>query len=124
METIICTDCAAECIPSGCGTGYATLHGSEKKICYSCSDKRQRTDLIDRSKPFTAYVSGDGQNITSWTGGKLMKVTNRRSCELTRQSLTHDRKEYSSFRAVDCHGRNWFGRGSPGICITMRPTKN
>lgn len=122
----ICSDCGAICIPTGCGTGYATYARDTKhetRVCYSCADKRQREELKDRSKPFCAYVSSDGHEITSWTGGKLMKVVESFPCVLTRQSFTHDRKSFMSLRAVDCHGGHWFGRGSSGIAIKLRPVK-
>lgn len=104
------------------GSGYA-ITASGEKICYSCADKAQREELKDRSKPFCAYVSGDGKLITSWTGGELMKVTQSWPCQLTRSSNWHDSKSYRSIRATDCHGRKWYGRGSAGVCITLRAAK-
>ena len=119
----LCHDCQKEIpTPEGCGTGYA-VHEWGQLICYDCSDKRQREEMRDRSRPFTAYVSSDGKDVTTWTGGKLGSVVSRRRCELTRQSFTHSRKEYSSFRVRDIHGAEWYGRGSPGICINLRPCK-
>lgn len=101
------------------GSGYAITRDSVK-ICYSCADKAQIEELKDRSKPFGAYVSGDGRAITSWTGGHLMRITRSRSCRLTRLSHTHDKGSYMSVHCVDVHGGHWHGRGSAGICITLR----
>lgn len=109
--------------PGHCGgTGYATLRKPKgARVCYSCADKRQREELKDRSKPFVAYVSGN--LITSWTGGVLMHVVERRTCKLTRPSFTHDRRSFCSVRAKDVHGGHWYGRGSDGIAIKLRPCK-
>jgi hypothetical protein len=41
---------------------------------------------------------------------------------LTRQSWTHG-KDYRTINARDVHGNYWTGRGSPGICINLRPIK-
>jgi hypothetical protein len=121
-EKVICADCGAVCIPSTSSTGYAT-YAAGTRVCYSCADKRQREELRDRSKPFCAYVSSDEKQITTWTGGQLMKVLDAKPCKLSRVSFTHDMKSFMSIRAVDCHGGYWFGRGSAGICIKMRPVK-
>ncbi len=93
-----------------------------KEICYACADARQREDLKDRSRPFTAYVSSDGKTITTWTGGKLMDIRQSWRIPLTRFSFTHGRT-ILHIRARDVHGGDWFGRGNPGIAITLRPTK-
>lgn len=93
-----------------------------REICWSCADEMQREELKDRSRPFVGYVSGDGLGITSWSGGNLMRVTRSVPCTLTRRSWIHG-KAYSSIRATDCHGGRWYGRGSPGVAITLRPCK-
>lgn len=110
-------------VPQGGGAaGYAvTREGLH--ICYACADAQQIEEMKDRSKSFGAYVSSDGQRITSWTGGLLMRVTQSWSCQLTRQSQWHDSRSYKSIRATDVHGKKWYGRGSAGVCITMRPCK-
>lgn len=98
------------------GTGYATLPNGEH-ICYPCADAQQREELKDRSKPFVAYV-GKAGDITTWTGGHLMKIVRVRPCKLTRFSYMHG-KHYSSIHAVDVHGGHWAGRGSEGIAIKL-----
>lgn len=107
---------------NGCGTGYAVMP-DDRLLCYACADDQQRAEMKDRSRPFSAYVSGDGKTITTWSGGKLADVVRRVPCKLTRRSyLPHYGDEgYSSFRVRDVHGGKWYGRSSPGLCITLRP---
>ena len=116
-----CHTCGAEFVPSGCSTGYA-IRPDDTRICYACADKEQRAELLDRSKPFCAYVSCDGNRITTWTGGELMRITRSHEMRLTRQSFTHG-KTIRTIRAIDVHGNRWFGRGNPGISIRLRPCK-
>ena len=116
-------DCGHAAIPSDCTPGYAVNRATGKTLCYACADGEQRAALLDRSRPFVAYVSGDARTITTWTGGHLMPITRTLPCKLTRQSWTHDRQDYMSLRAVDCHGGHWHGRGSAGIAIRLRPCK-
>lgn len=119
-----CSDCnnplpvmpTSHCV----GTGYAVLPATGEHICYPCSDKRERAELLDRSRPVCAYVSGDGSRITTWTGGDLMRIVRSRTVRLTRESFTHGRT-IQSIRAVDCHGGEWIGQGNPGISIRLRP---
>jgi len=109
--------------PADCGaSGYAVIPDGTR-ICYACAEKREIDGLKDRSKPFVAYVAMDGIHITTWTGGKLMKIVSARKCKLTRQSFTHSANSYASIRAKDLHGNLWHGRGSTGIAIKLRPMK-
>lgn len=123
LESNVCP-CGAE-FGTGPGTGYA-LTSDGRTICYDCAHQMDIAGLKNRTKPFAAYV-GAGENanlITTWTGRKLMVITSSRPCQLTRFSFTHDRKSYRSIHAVDVHGGHWHGRGSAGICITLRPCKS
>lgn len=85
-------------------------------------DIRERRALLDRSMPFTAYLSSDGQRLTGWKGNRLGTVVDWRPCALARFSFMHG-KSYRSVRIRDVHGALWYGRGSPGVCITLRPCK-
>lgn len=109
-------------VQSNGGTGYAVTPQGEL-ICYDCADVRQREDLKDRSKPFVAYVDSAGKLITTWTGGVLARITQSWPCQLTRRSNWHDSKSYKCIRATDVHGGKWFGRGSAGVAIKLRPCK-
>jgi hypothetical protein len=100
-------------------SGYATT-SEGKRICYACADARQRDDLLDRSRPFGAYLSSDGRKITSWTGGELMTVTRETDWRIF--GSRHNRG--SCVTAIDCHGKRWHGRGAGrSTCITLRPSK-
>lgn len=78
---------------------------------------RERRALLDRIKPFSCYVSEDGQRITGWKGNELGKVILSWRIGNTRTN------ELSAYRVRDCHGGFWHGRGSPGMCINLSPTK-
>jgi len=122
-ETFTCADCGKTFpVQTSGGTGYArTADG--KTICYGCADIRERAELKDRTRPFCAYVSSDGKAVTTWTGGRLGDVISSRPCALTRQSFTHSRGSFRSVRVRDVHGGEWYGRGSPGVCIKLRACK-
>jgi hypothetical protein len=105
----------------GCTTNYAI--DPEGRV-YSdegvtlASEKKIR----ERSGPFVGYVDRNG-DLTTWKGHVLAKGEWVKPCKLTRISFIHDQKDYKSrwFRAPD--GGLWYGRGSPGVCITVRPVK-
>jgi hypothetical protein len=86
-------------------------------------DIREKRELLDRSKPFYGYVSSDGKHITGWKGNVLGTIVRSTPCRLTRVSYTHG-KSYLSIRVRDIHGAFWHGRGSPGICITLRACRS
>lgn len=79
--------------------------------------------MRDRSATFCAYLSEDGQRVTTWSGGTLGTVVASKPCKLTRRSWTHSADEYRSWTVRDVHGAYWYGRGSPGISIRLRAQK-
>lgn len=95
--------------------GYATI-GAEK-ICYDCADAMQRADMLDRSGPFYCYLSSNGCDVTTWTGGKLGRVhASKQSRSGWNGSLIY------RFHVRDVHGQWWQGRGAgEGMCCTLRP---
>jgi hypothetical protein len=100
-------------------SGYAVTPDN-RRICYACADARQREDLKDRSRPFTAYLSSDGRKVTTWTGGELMTVTRETDWRI----FGSRRNVGSCISATDCHGNRWHGRGAGrGMAITLRPSK-
>lgn len=82
-RTFVCAYCSAEKpIKSEGGTGYATLSDGSR-ICYTCSAKREREDLVKSGRgvlyftPSRATITGrpirrDGGwgecELTNWTG--------------------------------------------------------
>lgn len=106
----------------GFGTGVGRLPDG-RTLCYACCDEHARNELLDRSRPVVAYLSADERTVTTWSGGVLGYVTRCVPCALTRPSYTHDRRSYRSVRVSDVHGNAWYGRGSAGIAIRLRPCK-
>jgi hypothetical protein len=82
-------------------------------------DMRERRALLDRTQPFTCYLSSDGQRVTGWKGNILGYVT-RSSVSRTGfhgSTLTH-------VSVRDVHGNDWNGKGAGrGMCLTLRPSK-
>lgn len=83
-------------------------------------DIRERRELLDRSKPFFAYVSSDGKSVTGWKGNVLGRITDKTNYRLARMSYVHG-KTINFYRVTDVHGGLWTGRGNPGIAIKLRP---
>lgn len=123
METFVCKETGKTvAIESG---GFTFNYARDADGNYYSDegvDIRERRELLDRSKPFFAYLSGDGKRLTGWKGNILGTVIWRRPCKLTRRSWMHG--EYiDAVRIHDVHGGLWYGRGSPGIAIKIFPTK-
>lgn len=86
-------------------------------MCYSCADEfeRKRSNMAD-TRQFVAYISGDARNVTTWTGGQIMKITQH---GMSRSGFHGSEIHY--WRAVDDGGRQWYGRnGGPGMSVMMR----
>lgn len=81
---------------------------------------REAREMLDRSKPFTGYLSCNGKTFGGWKGNVLGHVTRSSTVRLTRMSYTHG-ETMLAIRVRDVHGAQWYGRGSPGICVTLRP---
>lgn len=119
-RTFQCADCGkVELTRLMGGTGYSTDAKTGEKRCYACTDKRERAFMgtVDR---FTGYLSSDGREFQTWSGGTLGTVVHSKPCKLTRISFTHDRHTYRSVRVRALDGSVWYGRGSPGIVLTLR----
>ena len=83
---------------------------------------REARALLDRTRAYSAYVSADEKRITGWKGNTLGSIISRNPYRLTRLSFTPGRT-INAYRVRDIHWQFWHGRGSPGICITLRPMK-
>ena len=102
------------------GTGYANTPAG--RVCYACCDKIQLEDIPKTNGPLVAYVSSNGRRIQTWSGGKLMDITQAKTRRLARESYIHG-SDCQSYRAVDPQGKQWWGVSSPGIAITLRRVK-
>lgn len=105
----------------GCSYNYATTPAGEILSDVGV-DIRERRGMLDRSKPFAGYLSSDGKHFTGWKGNILGTVTRSTLVRLTRWSFTHG-KYIRAVQVRDVHGGMWHGRGSEGVCITLRPLK-
>lgn len=122
-DTLTCAETRKTFVAAqqGCTFNYATTREDEV-LSDEGVEIRQRRELLDRTVPFTGYLSCDGRHFTGWKGNVLGTVADWRPCQLTRRSWVHD-KSYRSVRVRDVHGAMWYGRGSPGVVITLRPCK-
>ncbi len=102
----------------GCSTNYA--RGRDGSIISDEGvDLRERRELLDRTLPFTCYLSGDGRHVTGWKGNVLGRVVRESESRtgLHRSTITH-------IRVIDCRGNPWHGKGAGrGTCITLRASK-
>lgn len=105
-------------LSDGFTTNYATdAHGN----IYSDEgvDIRERRELLDRTRPFYAYISGDGKHLVGWKGNVLGDVVyHTTGCS----GFVHSMHFY---RIRDIHGGEWYGRnGGSGMCIILRAKKS
>ena len=109
-------DCGHEPTPTtGIGTGVAHTP-DDRKICYDCANARERETFASAER-YSAYVSSDGKAITTWTGAVLAKIVE--SHKIRGGGFWHG-KSYSALTARDPSGRLWYGRGSAGMCVSLR----
>lgn len=88
-------------------------------------NKRRSADEVRawyRGSPrkYAAYLSGDGQHVTTWMGDILAVVT--RSRTTARRGFYGSRTTTTYINAVDDAGRWWSGRG-PGRNMYIRLTR-
>jgi hypothetical protein len=120
MNSNACSACRAPIIKpeNSIGTGYAT-RADGSIICYACADAEQRAELLDRSRPYSAYVSNDAKHVTTWTGGDLGDIYGWAG---HRTGFSGSTQYY--FRVRDVHGGWWSARGAgKGMYCTLRPMK-
>ena len=100
--------------PYGLSRAPAGMH------CYACCHARDVAQMLDRSKPFGAYLSSDGKTITNWPGYLLGTVTR----EAVSRTGFHSSK-ITHIRVTDVHGGKWYGKGGGrGIYVTLRACKS
>lgn len=92
------------------GTGYAVTEAGQK-LCYPCTDALVREHMATERK-VSAYANGNLTEITTWSGGRLARVT--------RVGALNRRTGRRAVWAVDGQGRAWHGQAAPGECLTLR----
>lgn len=101
----------------GCSFNYAT-DAAGRIYSDEGVNIRERRELLDRTRPFGCYISGDGKRVTGWKGNTLGTVV--RSSRI--------RNPFGGYllavTVCDVHGGYWHGRGAgEGMCITLRASK-
>lgn len=102
----------------GCSFNYATRHSDGAIISDEGVDIAERRELLDRTKPFSCYLSSDGKTVGGWKGNRLGDVLAIRSVNSGRHFT-----DLNSVIVRDVHGGFWWGRGQRGMHITLRPRK-
>lgn len=109
-----CETCG-KCAPHG--EGYGIDPTTQSMHCYRCCHARDLAEMLDRSRPFVAYVSGDKNTVRNWPGGELGRI----------HSYAESRTGWHGsvivrFHVRDAHGQWWQGRGpGAGMACTLRP---
>jgi len=104
--------------PQGGAAGYARTRDGEI-LCYPCADARQRSEMAESQTDFYAYVSGDGERITTWSGGLLASITSHGYSRRGAYGGLH------YWTATDTEGRKWWGRnGGSGMHIRLHLSKS
>lgn len=89
----------------GCSFNYA-LDRDGNTYSDEGVDISERRELLDRSKPFGCYVSGDGRTVTGWKGNRLGDIVGGLTVPARGSFQPH------RFRVRDVHGNWWTGRGA------------
>ena len=105
------------------GYGLTGERPNFRAICYACCFESDKRELLDRTKPFFAYLAGDGRTVTNWPGSTLGTVTHESSAR-----NGFNRSKITCIRMRDVHGAMWQGRGpgrgpGRGMYIRLRPMK-
>lgn len=117
-ERTITPDCGHTVTVSGMGSGYAIERDTGRTRCYSCADESERATMAD-SASHVAYVAGDGKSVTTWSGGRLARVTGHTTARNGwHRSIIH------RWWAIAPDGSAWYGANSgQGMAIRMRRIK-
>jgi hypothetical protein len=107
--------------PGRVGTGTATDPKTGRTMCYPCAEASER-DAIKTADSHTGYVSDDGKQFATWTGGELGKITS-----IVRGARQYGKDGPYRMRTVYVttpDGARWFGRGSDDVdLITVHRLK-
>ena len=119
-QTLTCAETGKTFVgaAAGCSTNYAR-DSAGRVFSDEGVHLREVRGLLDRSRPFTCYLSSDGRRVTGWKGNTLGHVTR----ETSSRSGWHG-SEITHIRVTDVHGNEWHGRGAGrGMVITLRACK-
>jgi len=112
-------DCGHTATPDTVGTGSAIDPRTGATSCYPCSDQRER-EAITRATTFVAYVSTDGDALTTWPGGHLATIDPADTRQTGRRTYTPSGGMWTRhvWHATDVDGGRWIGvNGGPGLVI-------
>ena len=91
-----------------------------RTYCYDCCQQRDQ-EYMQREGRVTAYLSGDGTQITGWPGFVLATVT--AEWETSAGGFCRQ-TQITRVRARDGQGQAWYGRGlGRGMCVQLRRAK-
>ena len=118
MENVKCSVCGKECIPDGCGTGYATQqldNGAVSIVCYKCCDISDARYLRDNGK-LHGYLADN--EFTNWPGTLRIPVA---STKKSKNNFNATRIDFW----LRWEGKNYYGRkvGDNSQCATIRKIK-
>ena len=119
-QTVVCAETGKPFVIAQQGStfNYAT-DPNGRVISDEGVDIRQKRELLDRSRPFSCYVSSDGKRVTGWKGNTLGHII---KSSQTRSGFGGDMLAVS---VCDIHGNYWHGRNAGrSMVITLRPSKN
>ena len=128
-DTLTCAETGKQFIAAAEGCTFNYARDREGNVFSDEGvDIREKRELLDRSKPFTAYLASDSyamtapRLVTGWKGNILGHVISAKKTNLPKWSYVHGRFWYA-VTIRDVHGGLWYGRGNAGIAITLRPKK-
>lgn len=100
-------------------SGTATTQDG-RVLCYPCAEAEELESFMAAGAGYSAYLSSDGKNVTTWTGAALARVTEHG----TARTGFHG-SEIHYIRAKDTQGREWYGKnGGPGMFIGLKLAKH
>ncbi|MCK2240062.1 MULTISPECIES: hypothetical protein [unclassified Crossiella] len=106
----------------GTGTGIAIDTHTGATSCYPCSNEQER-EAMTRANIFLAYVSTDGDALTTWPGGHLATIDLADTRQPGRRTYTPSGGMWTRYlwHATDTYGGRWAGvNGGPGLLIRLR----
>lgn len=104
------------------GIGNARIAHTGKRICYPCADRDTRENMRVTDK-VVAYVSADGRQVTTWTGGLLGNTWNVRIGNKRYGTFGPTSRVYVN--VTDLYGGEWYGSGphENGQYVTLHRRK-